>query len=182
MALRFQGKIDEIDRRLSDETYRGDGSAMRPYRSTLKMQRYFLHHERLRLFVLSAYIVLGIGMFVWVAPIGYQHIHQSLDEAGWISHQHDTPVWIAGDWMMGEYRECEMRTTESISPESRAEFPVLYCGKTGTGFEEFNDSSESNRYFHSLPITYYGRIENRENPTIWRCQRNTAQLTCKAIN
>jgi hypothetical protein len=50
---------------------------------------------------------------------------------GWIPHGHDTPVWIAGDWMVGEYRDCEMRTralmypTENISPESLAKLPVL---------------------------------------------------------
>lgn len=167
----------------SGESMKLSDDVLAPFRPWLR--RLLERYEGLRIFLMSVRIVLSIGLICvlgGVAVVGCQQIYQSLDEAGWISHQHDTPVWIAGDWMMGEYRECEMRTTESISPESRAEFPVLYCGKTGTGFEEFNDSSESNRYFHSLPITYYGRIENRENPTIWRCQRNTAQLTCKAIN
>lgn len=153
-------------------------------------------YEGLRIFLMSVKksvrIILNIGVICLVggvALVGLLQIYQSLDEAGWISHQHDTPVWIAGDWMVGEYRACEMRTTESVSPESRAEFPVLYCGKTETGFAEltgfaeFNDSLESNRYFHALPVTYYGRINRPDSAFIsWRCQRNTGQLTCKALN
>jgi len=45
------------------------------------------------LFILGAVIYWGYG---------------SLNENGWIEHAHDTPVWIKGEWLVGEYRLCRM--------------------------------------------------------------------------
>ena len=32
-----------------------------------------------------------------------------LDEVGWIPHHYDTPVFISGGWMIGEFLTCEMQ-------------------------------------------------------------------------
>ena len=117
-------------------------------------------------------------------------------------HDHDTPVWIQGDWLVGEYRECDMpaRTTR------------LFCGRDSiagnsiVGFADsvsdddapsaFNAAMTRNaqtdwtlleKYFHVLPVRYYGRLVRPERDTeraifSWRCQRNNDSLTCKALN
>jgi len=61
------------------------------------------------------------GLFLLVALTVASY--ESLDESGWITHDHDTPTWIQGDWLQGEYRTCDM--------------PVrvvrLFCGRTTAG-------------------------------------------------
>jgi hypothetical protein len=131
-----------------------------------------------------------------------------LDQAGWIPHNHDTPVWIAGDWLVGEYRDCGMLTKTQLtgsvrSQEVLAELPRLLCGREwdNAGFLEFEDAttgvSEATKsalwyggdwsaldgYFHVLPVRYNGRIDRPDSVfDSWRCQRNSESLTCKALN
>lgn len=53
------------------------------------------------------FTLAGVAFIVVVSIIGYE----SLDTSGWIKHNRDTPIWIKGDWMIGEYRNCQMLTT-----------------------------------------------------------------------
>ena len=153
---------------------------------------------------------VGIVLTVSIAVAFYQ----GLDASGWIPHDHQTPVWIHGDWMVGEYRACQLRTTTSfpgnrslglpgivLSQQARAELPRLFCGGEGgdgiTQFQlampSFDAATESvwgeqdwrwfDDYFHVLPVRYNGRIERPDKwEDSWRCQRNTASLTCWALN
>lgn len=134
-------------------------------------------------------------------------IYESLNNAGWITHDHDTPVWIQGDWMAGEYRTCQLLTTTPmaggvLSQEARAELPRLLCGRDPSesifgSIVEFQnavpnvtvaqwdrgDWSAFDSYFHVLPVRYNGRIERPDKWYVsWRCQRENASLTCKALN
>ncbi len=125
-------------------------------------------------------------------------------------HDHDTPVWIQGDWLVGEYRDCEMRTkTEPKSDDSLdalAKLPRLFCGDDSNGLVDFQrevnpalqgaqslpygysfDTSVTaetlDRYFHTLPVRYFGRIDRQDKLVVsWRCQRNSGSLTCKALD
>jgi hypothetical protein len=61
---------------------------------------------------------------------------------GWITPSHDTPVWIQGDWMVGEYRDCGMLTTTppqgvTLSPQVRAQLPRLFCGEPTESAADF---------------------------------------------
>lgn len=160
--------------------------------------------------VFFAKVVAGFGLAALVGAAIYFSIgpaYQSLDQAGWITHNHDTPVWIQGDWMVGEYRDCGMLTTTSpagtvLSQAVKAELPRLFCGKNwdGEGIAEFflampdyTSATDSvwgradwkmlDRYFHTLPVSYYGRIDRPDSVFVWwRCQRNESALTCKALN
>jgi len=125
----------------------------------------------------------------FVVALVYTYLPITLDNAGWIPHSHDTPVWIQGDWLVGEYRTCQLMTTTPVagrvlSQEARAELPRLLCGRTdadriagsldefenamlGTGIAsnaivsatDNGDWSALDGYFHVLPVRYYGRIE-----------------------
>lgn len=130
-----------------------------------------------------------------------------LDSIGWISHDHDTPVWIPGDWMVGEYRDCGMRTTTPFagivqSQEARAELPRLFCGKNwaGEGVSEFEiampgpdaavnailgkvDWGTFDNSFHILPVLYHGRVDRPDAVFVsWRCRRLSESLECQALN
>ena len=148
--------------------------------------------------VQAAAVVAILGGLIYGAFLG-------LDKHGWIAHRHDTPVWISGDWMVGEYRDCGMLTTTpppgvALSPKVQAELPRLFCGKDGGGWLEFlngsqnytaasnaffngGDWSEFGDEFHVLPVLYYGRINRPDKVVVeWRCQRLSGSLECKALN
>lgn len=120
---------------------------------------------------------------------------------------HDTPVWIHGDWMVGEYRNCEMLTTPQgakLKPEVQAELPRLFCGDRGVGkggaefLNEFRsdsqashsaadallnwgDWSEFDSMFHVFPVRYHGRIHGAVPNIEWSCQRLSTSLECKPV-
>ena len=135
---------------------------------------------------------------------------KALDRLGWISHDRDTPVWIGGDWMIGEYRKCQMRleaTPGTIEIEQREEQPTLYCGEHANGVAEYEaararetprgedievsgkmkatpDAKAGDEHgFHVMPVQFFSRTENLEKaPLAWRCRRNSDSLTCKAAD
>ena len=147
---------------------------------------------------------LGCGilslLFVFVLIACCVGIGSGLDQAGWIAHNHDTPVWIQDDWMVGEYRICQLMTATPIaghmrSLDARAELPRLLCGRkesddvAGSLVEFENampnytiatdalwgngDWSPFDAYFHILPVHYNGRIKRPDRIyDSWRCQRN----------
>jgi hypothetical protein len=112
-------------------------------------------------------------------------------------HDHDTPVWIQGDWLVGEYRECDMQTStpafegSHYDAEDLKTLPRLFCGRAANGFFEWSEAKTGTDTswqtisgdFHILPVSYYGRFERPDKWLIsWRCQRNSGSLTCKALN
>jgi hypothetical protein len=142
--------------------------------------------------------LVGLGLLV-ACVVG---LYTWLDEGGWISHSHDTPAWIQGDWLVGEYRLCDM--------PARTE--RLFCGRNaiaGNSILGFANSASDDdavnawgaamtrndrtdwtlleRYFHVLPVRYHGRLERPERDNergilSWRCQRLSESLECKALN
>lgn len=155
----------------------------------------------------TAGCLLFVGFALCAVYSGINSVDDSLDTTGWISHSHDTPVWIAGDWMVGEYRDCGMLTTTPpagivLSQTARTELPRLFCGKNwdGQGVIEFqlampeysaatdavwgrSDWSTFDSYFHVLPVHYNGRIDRPDTVfDSWRCQRDSGSLTCNALN
>jgi hypothetical protein len=80
---------------------------------------------------------VGVVLAIWLVGAVGIGAYTSLDEAGWITHNHDTPVWIAGDWIIGEYRTCQLLTTTPIagrvrSQEARTELPRLLVAQLAT--------------------------------------------------
>ncbi len=152
--------------------------------------------------------LLVIGLIAGAAINGFEYA----DRHGHISHEHDTPVWIAGDWLVGEYRDCQMRTPtvpkERKDLDSLDKLPRLFCAQDANGLFDFQrvssptpppadtkapplgwiyfvsvTGSELDQYFHTMPVHYSGRIDRTDKWVIsWRCQRNSESLTCKALN
>jgi hypothetical protein len=130
---------------------------------------------------------------------GRWNTYRLLDSYGWIEHSHDTPIWIGGEWLTGEYRICKMPLMPGHSLPSSAH---LLCGKN---FEQEADSWPTDfiasipdhdfyelmganweaveQHFHVLPVRYWGRIDRTGQLMFsWRCQRQASGLVCDAIN
>lgn len=146
-------------------------------------------------------VVIAIWIAICIsAPLIYKNSKNGLDDSGWIEHSHDTPVWIEGDWLSGEYRVCEMpgylwgRLPETAhllcsSGDPRAEEGIWFSGfRDSLSTEEYNQVSSGSwsgleHHFHILPVKYWGRIDRRDRTGFsWRCQKETDALECKAIN
>lgn len=60
-------------------------------------------------------------------------------------HDHDTPVWIQGDWLVGEYRDCQMRTKTVPENDKNIDYPArlprLFCGEDRNGVFDFQRES-----------------------------------------
>jgi hypothetical protein len=143
--------------------------------------------------------IIAVGIvFGGIAVIGLLvNLYGWLNNAGWISHSHDTPVWIQGEWLAGEYRECDMQTStpafegSHYDAEDLKTLPRLFCGRAANGFFEWSETKTGTDVswqtisgdFHTLPVSYFGRLERPDKWRIpWRCQRNSNSLTCKALN
>ena len=145
-------------------------------------------NEGYQSFLLAAgiFVVLGVVLALFIG--GYE----AADQGGWITHNHNTPVWIQGDWMVGEYRICQLLTATPpagtvMSEKARSSLPRLLCGKndsdtTAGSFGEFEnamrDSTGSvplwtaiwgtgdwgteDSYFHVMPVRYFGRIQRAD--------------------
>lgn len=147
------------------------------------------------LVLVGGFLLYLIGAAIY----GAIELHDTADESGWITHNHDTPIWIQGDWMVGEYRTCQMLTTRSwelspahLPPWMKAELPRLLCGTAGADnlagsliefenavpaasnlIQRGGDWSRFDGYFHVLPVRYNGRIDRPDKLYVsWRCQRN----------
>jgi len=149
----------------------------------------------------------GCGCLFLLIVIGsiaygvYSYAHDWLDEAGWIEHSYDTPVWMEGEWLTGEYRICQMPGPVWGKLPTYAH---LLCGKglqnadDGVWPAPFRDGLSDREYagvfsighwdtvehyFHVLPVQYWGRIDRSDRTTFsWSCQREENGLVCKALN
>ena len=102
-----------------------------------------------------------------------------LDGNAWIERDHDTPVWIKGEWLVGEYRVCQI----PLVPEQP--LPDFVRGLSDPEFAELMAGrwSSLDQHFHILPVHYWGRIDRSDRKMFsWRCQRNSDSLTCKALD
>jgi hypothetical protein len=122
------------------------------------------------------------GAAVAIAIMLYEsyEFHQPVD--------HDTPVWIQGDWLVGEYRVCQMRT-KTVPPQQKEldslnKLPRLFCGVDSNGLFDFQRQTSPvspppdikappdgsmylftvtadafDSYFHILPVEYFGSIQ-----------------------
>jgi hypothetical protein len=148
-------------------------------------------------FPIWGYLLLILAC-LWLRT-GHWNTYRLLDGYGWIEHSHDTPIWIGGEWLTGEYRICKMPLMPGHSLPSSAH---LLCGQR---FEQETDSwpvdfigsvpdhdfyelmganwDAVEQHFHVLPVRYWGRI-NRTGQLMfsWRCQKQASGLVCDAIN
>jgi hypothetical protein len=116
-------------------------------------------------------VLAGIWIIVSLETSDW-NTYRVMDNSGWIEHEHDTPVWIEGEWLPDEYRDCEMSgKLWGDLPESAH----LLCG--------IGDPKAIEGKFHVLPVHYWGRIDRTDRTDFsWRCQKETSGLECRALN
>jgi len=149
--------------------------------------------------VMARIIAIGFVTFWVTLPFWAHGAKRTLDNSGWIPHSHDTPVWIGGEWLTGEYRTCKMPLMLGHSLPSSAHllcgqiydqdvdaWPVDFIGSIPN--HDFYELMGSNwaavdQYFHVLPVKYWGRIDRTGRLNFsWRCQRQESGIVCDAIN
>ncbi len=143
-------------------------------------------------------LIIAVVLFLCAKSI-YGVIEGAVDDSGWVEHSRDTPVWISGEWMTGEYRVCKMPLMPRKTLPSSAH---LLCGVNYAADEEswpvdfINSISEHGfnglmgskwdaveQYFHVLPVKFWGRIDRGDRTSFsWRCQRKQSEIECKALN
>jgi hypothetical protein len=140
----------------------------------------------------------GFAIVAGLAVTGYR-IADSSDR---IIHRHNTPVWIQGDWMVGQYRNCDMPVEavrlfcgNSLGGESGlVAFPEGVSdadswAAVGAAYNRNNqaDWSALEKYFRVLPVRFCGKLQRPEHRRpgkiiLWRCQRNTKTVTCNPLD
>jgi hypothetical protein len=130
--------------------------------------------------IVGLVVLAGFTLVIVVTLYNSYESHQPVD--------HDTPVWIQGDWLVGEYRVCQMRT-KTVPPQKKEldsldKLPRLFCGADSNGLFDFqretalvSPSSDTqappqgsmylftvtadafDSYFHILPVRYFGSIQ-----------------------
>lgn len=138
-------------------------------------------------------LVVGLGFCASIAI----SLYSELDKTGWISRDHDTPVWIEGNWMVGEYRDCDLITTTpagegyTYTKEQLSHLPRLYCGQATGGFWTYSTYSTGvddgwdarGKDFHTFSVKYWGRLERPDRwKDAWRCKHLGESIECKALN
>lgn len=126
--------------------------------------------------------VLGIvaALLVLRAP---SQIYKGANDAGYVSHSKITPVLTQSNWMVGEYRDCDVWWVQADGS-----IEALRCP---TDAPLYTDA----RNEHDLRVKYWGRTvrkdyigtqasyDGKSGPMwLWRCQRRANGLTCWAVN
>jgi len=138
-----------------------------------------------------ALVILGLIVLLGISA-------DLADQAGWIPHTLETPVWIGGDWLVTETRDCAMQTTAppvhgmTYSREYLRSLPRMFCDSTPDGMWNFYQSLPETdrsgdqafkRQSHQMNVTYWGRLNRPEKFRLdWRCTRDTDSISCKATN
>lgn len=150
--------------------------------------------------VIGVAVIFVFGLYLVAAAFyGWRDYQNGRDNKGEIEHHHDTPVWIQGNWIVGEYRDCQMRT-KTVPPnrkdlDSVDKLPRLFCAGDKNGLFDFQTTvvtpppdikapPEGTMYligvtaadldhdFHVMPVRFDGRIDRTDKWVIsWRCQR-----------
>ena len=147
--------------------------------------------------------LIAMGFSIWIMSAnltGQWNVYRLVDEHGWIEHDHDTPVWIKGEWLADEYRVCQIPLVPNQTLPDSAH---LLCGQSEVLIEEDLWSPDFIRglsdlefaelmagrwpaldqHFHILPVHYWGRIDRSDRRMFsWRCQKRASGLVCKALN
>ena len=141
---------------------------------------------------------VGLVVASSLAVAGYQFA----DQKDRVMHSQNTPVWVQGDWMVGEFRNCDMPlgTTRlfcgkspvngsrvATFPESVSDRDLSTAVVAAYNRETQTDWSALDRYFKILPVRFFGRLQRPESDRLmgtftWRCQRKTKRLTCEPFD
>jgi hypothetical protein len=100
------------------------------------------------------------------------------DLSGWISHTKNIDIYMSGDWLVGENRNC--RGVQNRSDGSRPFIASIYCPE-----------DVETKISHNVPVRFWGRV-SRPDATLtdevtgikdtWQCIRESDSFVCKAIN
>ena len=118
---------------------------------------------------LSIVIVL-----VLAAGAGYEW----LDSAGWVPHSRSVDLYVSGDWLTGERRDC--LGVQSRLPGEPPEITSLDCRIDGSAENPHNQKDIDIRFFGKTSRPDLLKSDTTEFE--WRCTRQGNTFTCHAQN
>lgn len=119
----------------------------------------------------------GCGCLILLAFIvgGGFVAYKAADDAGWVQHTKTVDMYMKGDWIVGEDRECD--GYQNPDPGNGGfSMSSLFCP---TGY--FTQQG------HNISVTFWGKVSRPEawkNQIIlhWQCTRTSDSFTCKALD
>lgn len=124
----------------------------------------------------SAAKSLGGWLLFFIIIAGSIGGYHALDEGGYIPHTHSVELYMAGDWLVGESRECE--GFENVQTQGQPpEIATLQC--------PFPTSAATS---HTVDIKFWGRVSRPDvwaskiNNFAWKCKREEGGFTCFAVD
>jgi hypothetical protein len=116
-------------------------------------------------------IMLVGGIFlVALAVSAAVAFYQSCDQNGQVPHTTTVDVYMKGDWLVGENREC--LGVQGAPPPHTNLIGSLFCP---ADTNVFADS-------HNISVKFWGRIDRAGTQHRWRCRRESDGFTCWAID
>jgi hypothetical protein len=121
--------------------------------------------SELKSFVIGAGFLFVIGLAIWLGGYGWGY----LKRIGWIEQTRVIDVHMSGDWLTGEYRNCQT--------DGHAD--VLFCPNSSESKSALGTSGQIPR---SLSVGFYGKMTGKPDDTLnWRCKRETDSISCHAV-
>jgi hypothetical protein len=108
--------------------------------------------------------LIMVGLVIWLAWAGWGYLKRE----GWIGQTRITSVFMDGNWLTGEYRDCQ--TDGYVS--------YLSCPKPNESESAFATKGESSR---SFSVDFYGNVAGNPGDTLkWQCKREIDSISCHA--
>lgn len=101
--------------------------------------------------------------------------YHALDDAGWVLHDHTVDLYMKGNWLNGENRQC---TGFQTGLGDEAHLKSLSCS---TADDLDNDTP------HNVSVKFWGKVSRPEMSKagmflFWKCTRTNDVFICKALN
>ena len=126
----------------------------------------------------------GFGCLFLLGLVGWggYAAYNAIQDSGWASHTQAVDVYMKGDWLVGENRECQGLQNIPMKGEQTTGIIALYCP-----LDFYSDTP------HNISIKFFGKTVRPElsiapyttNPQPhfqWRCSRSSEGFTCRALN
>jgi|GEM_PF-6604810 len=124
---------------------------------------------------LKGFAMLIVAALILSLVVG---IYGSIDRSGFIPHTATVDLYMKGEWLVGENRQCQ---AFGFWDSKHLGIKTIFC----PGDAETLSQTQTP---HNLAIKFWGRIERPDADSAtwpnfeWRCTRQSDGFTCYALN
>ncbi len=105
-------------------------------------------------------ITVSLGIVLAMVALLMFAAYRSADRRGWFAHERTASVWMAEDWLVGEFKQCVL--------SNGARMPLLDCSVGGSSAA------------HEMNVEFHGSLDALElkKQSEWKCQRKDQSISC----